>query len=202
MNTASPLSPVGPMSPVGAAMLPVPRAGDPNAVAQVRRQLLTAVGGTAPVMALSAVPALLITNMPAEPLGIALLAIALTIIPAIYLKGSFTYMVAGVLMLSALRGGPFGVGISGLAVGFAASWVVATGHAHALLTVVAPHDALVDTQQKRWRNAYADRPRRLQFEREVGPRTVTPSITSSVPRSSRGWHRLSDRRSECPRCLH
>src|SRR4029079_16782552 len=81
-----------------------------------------------------------------ETIGIALLAIALTIIPAIYLKGSFTYMVAGVLMLSALRGGPFGVGISGLAVGFAASWVVATGHAHALLTVVAPHDALVDTQ--------------------------------------------------------
>ena len=70
----------------------------------------------------------------------------LTVIPAIHFDGSFTYMVAGVLMLAALRGGPFGVGVSGFAVGFAASWVVATGHAHALLTVVAPHDALVDTQ--------------------------------------------------------
>jgi signal transduction histidine kinase len=81
-----------------------------------------------------------------ETIGIALLAIALTVIPSIFFKGSFTYMVAGVLMLAALRGGPFGVGISGFAVGFAASWVVATGHAHALLTVVSPNDALVDTQ--------------------------------------------------------
>jgi integral membrane sensor domain MASE1 len=51
-----------------------------------------------------------------ETIGIALLAIALTVIPSIFLNGSFTYMVAGVLMLAALRGGPFGVGLSGFAV--------------------------------------------------------------------------------------
>jgi len=81
-----------------------------------------------------------------ETIGIAALAVALTVIPSIHFDASITYMVAGVLMLAALRGGPFGVGVSGFAVGFAASWVVATGHAHALLTVVAPHDALVDVQ--------------------------------------------------------
>jgi signal transduction histidine kinase len=81
-----------------------------------------------------------------ETIGIALVAVALTVIPSIHYDASFTYMVAGVLMLAALRGGPFGVGVSGFAVGFAASWVVATGHAHALLTLAAPQDALVDTQ--------------------------------------------------------
>jgi cation transport ATPase len=62
VNTASPLSPVGPMSPVGAAMLPAPRAEDPGPAAPVRRKLLAAVGLTAPVMALSAVPALQFTH--------------------------------------------------------------------------------------------------------------------------------------------
>ncbi len=81
-----------------------------------------------------------------ELVGIAVLAVALTVIPSTFFGVSFTYMVAGVLMLAALRGGPLGVGISGFAVGFAASWVVADGHARSLVTVAAPNNALVDIQ--------------------------------------------------------
>jgi cation transport ATPase len=57
MSISSPLGVVGPMT-VGTALLPVRREEEPGPPGHIRRQLLVAVGLTAPVIVLSAVPAL------------------------------------------------------------------------------------------------------------------------------------------------
>jgi signal transduction histidine kinase len=49
-------------------------------------------------------------------------------------------------MIAALRGGPLGVGVSGFAVGFGTSWVVATGHSAMLLTTRGRPAAVIRTQ--------------------------------------------------------
>ncbi len=76
----------------------------------------------------------------------AVLALAVILLPALAINESFAYAVLPILMLAALRGGPLGVGVSGFAVGFSASWVVASGHASALLRVQSADDALIHTQ--------------------------------------------------------
>ncbi len=81
-----------------------------------------------------------------EMVGIAAVALAITIAPALLSHESLAYAVLPVLMWAALRGGPLGVGISGVAAGFSASWVVASGHASDMLTVRGMDNALVDTQ--------------------------------------------------------
>jgi signal transduction histidine kinase len=76
----------------------------------------------------------------------ACVALAVTLLPAIFMHESFAYAVLPVMMLAALRGGPLAVGVSGFAVGMSASWVVATGRADALLRVQNTDNALIDTQ--------------------------------------------------------
>ena len=83
---------------------------------------------------------------PIELVGIAAVALAVTVIPAVFFHETFAYAALPVLMFAAIRGGPFGVGLAGLGVGFGASWVVASGHARALITARGAEGGLVDTQ--------------------------------------------------------
>ena len=77
-----------------------------------------------------------------ESIAVAMLAVCITVIPAVYLHESSAYAVLPVLLFAAIRGGPFGVGIVGLGVGFSASWVAASGNATALLAVHGTEGAL------------------------------------------------------------
>ena len=81
-----------------------------------------------------------------ELIGIAGIALVVTIVPAVFMHETFAYAVLPVLMFAAVRGGPFGVGLAGLSVGFGASWVVASGYARALITARGAEGGLVDTQ--------------------------------------------------------
>jgi signal transduction histidine kinase len=81
-----------------------------------------------------------------ESIAVAIVAVCITVIPAVYLHESSAYAVLPVLLFAAMRGGPFGVGIVGLGVGFSASWVAASGNATALLAVHGTEGALIDTQ--------------------------------------------------------
>ncbi len=65
---------------------------------------------------------------------IAVAAAAVAVVPPVYFHESFAYAVLPVMIIAALRGGPMGVGVSGFAVGFATSWVVASGRAEMLTT--------------------------------------------------------------------
>ena len=65
---------------------------------------------------------------------IAIVAAAVALVPPVYFHESFAYAVLPVMIIAALRGGPMGVGVSGFAVGFATSWVVASGRAEMLTT--------------------------------------------------------------------
>ena len=65
----------------------------------------------------------------AELIAITVVALGITIVPAVYMHETLAYAALPVLMYAAIRGGPFGVGLAGLGVGFGASWVVASGHA-------------------------------------------------------------------------
>lgn len=73
-------------------------------------------------------------------------AFAVTIAPALYSHESFAYLALPVLMLAALRGGPFAVGVAGVGVAVGSSWTVASGHAARLIAVRGPEGALIDTQ--------------------------------------------------------
>jgi signal transduction histidine kinase len=77
---------------------------------------------------------------------IAAVAAGVAVIPPLFVQESFAYAVLPVLIVAALRGGPLGVGVSGLSVGFGTSWVVATGHYATLLTNRGPAAAVVRTQ--------------------------------------------------------
>ena len=87
-----------------------------------------------------------LTPAPWELALIAAIAAAVAVVPPQYLHESFAYAVFPVLIVAALRGGPLGVGVSGFAVGFGTSWVVATGHSATLLTNRGPAAAVVRTQ--------------------------------------------------------
>jgi signal transduction histidine kinase len=81
-----------------------------------------------------------------ELIVIAMVALAISVIPAVFIHETLAYAALPVLMFAAIRGGPFGVGLAGLGVGFGASWVVASGHARALITARGAEGGLVDTQ--------------------------------------------------------
>jgi integral membrane sensor domain MASE1 len=81
-----------------------------------------------------------------ECVAVTIVAVCVVIIPAVHLHESSAYAVLPVLLYVAIRGGPFGVGIVGLGVGFSASWVAASGNAPALLAVHGTEGALIDTQ--------------------------------------------------------
>ena len=81
-----------------------------------------------------------------ELIGLAAMAGVITVVPSGFFHESLAYVAAGVLMIAAIRGGPFGVSLAGLPLAFGASWVVATGHASQLVTVNSAHDPLIDTQ--------------------------------------------------------
>ena len=73
-------------------------------------------------------------------------ALLVTIAPPLYLHDSFAYAVLPIVLWAALRGGPLGAGITGLAVGLGASWSVATGHASSMFSSRGTEAALIDTQ--------------------------------------------------------
>jgi signal transduction histidine kinase len=81
-----------------------------------------------------------------ECVVVAILAVCVVVIPAVYLHESTAYAVLPVLLYAAIRGGPFGVGVVGLGVGFGASWVAASGNAGSLLAAHGTEGALIDTQ--------------------------------------------------------
>jgi signal transduction histidine kinase len=81
-----------------------------------------------------------------ECVAVAIVAVGVVIIPAVHLHESSAYAVLPVLLYAAIRGGPFGVGVVGLGVGFSTSWVAASGNATALLAVHGTEGALIDTQ--------------------------------------------------------
>jgi len=81
-----------------------------------------------------------------ESIVVAGVAVCITVIPAVYMHESSAYAVLPVMLFAAIRGGPFGVGIVGLGVGFSASWVAASGNANSLLAVHGTEGALIDTQ--------------------------------------------------------
>jgi integral membrane sensor domain MASE1 len=81
-----------------------------------------------------------------ESVAVAIVAVCITVIPAVFLHQSSAYAVLPVLLFAAIRGGPFGVGVVGLGVGFSASWVAASGNAQNLLAVHGTEGALIDTQ--------------------------------------------------------
>jgi signal transduction histidine kinase len=70
---------------------------------------------------------------------------AVAVVPPMYFHESFAYAVLPLLIVAALRGGPLGVGVSGFAVGFGASWVVASGRA-ATVTTHTREGAVIRTQ--------------------------------------------------------
>jgi signal transduction histidine kinase len=76
---------------------------------------------------------------------IAVIAAAVAVVPPVYVHESFAYAVLPVMIIAALRGGPMGVGVSGFTVGFAASWVVASGRAE-IFTTQSREGALIRTQ--------------------------------------------------------
>jgi len=68
-----------------------------------------------------------------EDVAIACFAGAIVIVPAVsWHHGSVVYAVLPVLMWAALRGGPFGVGLSSVAVAFSTDWVISSGRASQL----------------------------------------------------------------------
>jgi signal transduction histidine kinase len=81
-----------------------------------------------------------------ETFAIAALGAVVVMVPTLWVHESFAYLAVPVMIFAALRAGTFGVGLASAAVGFSASWLVATGHAGALLNVDGPRDALLDTQ--------------------------------------------------------
>jgi signal transduction histidine kinase len=81
-----------------------------------------------------------------ELFGIAGVALALVVVPALTSHESYGYIILPILMWAAFRGGPLGVGLSGFVVGFAASWVVVEGHADQLVAGSSSQDVLTDTQ--------------------------------------------------------
>jgi signal transduction histidine kinase len=81
-----------------------------------------------------------------ECVVVAVVAVCVVVIPAVHLHESSAYAVLPVLLYIAIRGGPFGVGVVGLGVGFSASWVAASGYATSLLAVHGTEGALIDTQ--------------------------------------------------------
>jgi len=81
-----------------------------------------------------------------ECIAVAVVAVCITVLPAVHLHESSAYAVLPVLLYIAIRGGPFGVAVVGLGVGFSASWVAASGNATALLAVHGTEGALIDTQ--------------------------------------------------------
>jgi signal transduction histidine kinase len=81
-----------------------------------------------------------------ESVLIAFVALAVTIVPAVVFHETAAYAVLPVLVLAAIRGGPVGVGISGIGVALGANWVITSGHAHNLLATRGTEGALVDTQ--------------------------------------------------------
>jgi signal transduction histidine kinase len=81
-----------------------------------------------------------------EIVGITLVAIAVVLVPALIWDTSIAYGVLPVLMWAGLRGGVFGVGLSGAAVAFSANWLVATGRADTLFTVKGANTVLIDLQ--------------------------------------------------------
>jgi signal transduction histidine kinase len=83
---------------------------------------------------------------PIELLAIAVVALLVTVLPAVFLHETLAYAVLPVLMFAAIRGGPLGVGVAGLGVGFGAGWVVASGHAVSLITARGAEGGQVDTQ--------------------------------------------------------
>jgi signal transduction histidine kinase len=83
---------------------------------------------------------------PWELAVIAAAALVVAVVPPQYFHQSFAYAVLPVLIIAALRGGPLGVGVSGLAVGFGTSWVVATGHSAMLPTTRGTESAVIRTQ--------------------------------------------------------
>jgi signal transduction histidine kinase len=82
----------------------------------------------------------------AEIAGIALVALAVVLLPPLGWNVSIAYAVLPVLMWAGLRGGVFGVGLSGLGVAFGANWLVASGRADTLFTVKGANHVLVDLQ--------------------------------------------------------
>jgi signal transduction histidine kinase len=76
---------------------------------------------------------------------IAVAAAAVAVVPPVYFHESFGYAVLPVMIIAALRGGPVSVGVSGFSVGFATSWVVASGRAE-MLTTHSREGAVIRTQ--------------------------------------------------------
>src|SRR5262245_30738816 len=76
---------------------------------------------------------------------IAVVAAAVAVVPPVYFNESFAYAVLPVMIIAALRGGPMGVGVSGFTVGFAASWVVASGRSE-IFTAQSREGAVIRTQ--------------------------------------------------------
>ena len=88
-------------------------------------------------------------DISASPFEIGALVVAgfvVTMVPTIYSHESFAYLALPVLILAALRGGPWAVGLAGVGVAMGASWSVASGHAATLIAVRGPEGALIDTQ--------------------------------------------------------
>jgi signal transduction histidine kinase len=82
-----------------------------------------------------------------EDAAIACVAAAATVLPALFWHhGSLTYVVLPVLMWAALRGGPLGVGISGLAVAFSVDWVILADRTNSLFAADDAQRTLINVQ--------------------------------------------------------
>jgi signal transduction histidine kinase len=77
---------------------------------------------------------------------IAAVAALVVIVPGLFSHFSVAYAVLPVLMFAALRGGAFGVAVSGFAVAFSADWIVATNRAESLFPLRSPERMLVELQ--------------------------------------------------------
>jgi len=109
----------------------------------------------------------------AEDVAIAGLAGAVVVIPAVFWQhGSVAYAALPVLMLAALRGGPFGVGLSGAAVAFSADWIISTGRAQNLIAGSDKSLTLVNVQLFIGVTLLAA----LAFAVEVGERTRAEQV--------------------------
>jgi signal transduction histidine kinase len=81
-----------------------------------------------------------------EDLAIAAVAVVVTVVPALVWDTSTSYAVLPVLLWAALRGGPLGVSLAGLAFAFAANIMVASGRVEDILSISDPARTRIEVQ--------------------------------------------------------